>query len=353
MQSTFAQRMEADRVKKRHQRESAAELQREAEATAKAAADRQREAEASASPARTESSSSSSTAESTRVMDMRFCINNLDSIRREAGDFTLKDFSDFWAPDNVKTAPNLPNTFEPLRMVKGNHPLWALFYDSGRTRRGEDSSEESDPDHPPHFRVSRELLGRMLHTFKKGYVDRDEQRKTDRLLSDHIDNLTSMVKEGVATATGMLKDRKEELLRKHDEDMAASQQQIAEATRVYRETVDSHVVALQQSLQGTSSLAQGLKEQVDKLKRMVLSVHVVPSLKLDDKELGYVKQLQELQREHSMLLLEHERLQESKEGVVKQLHTAREVNRETSQLIADLEERNKFLGQDKLELELM
>ena len=38
---------------------------------------------------------------------------------------------------------------------------------------------------------------------------------------------------------------------------------------------------------------------------------------------------------------------------MKQLHTAREVNRETSQLIADLEERNKFLSQDKLELELM
>ncbi len=106
-------------------------------------------------------------------------------------------------------------------------------------------------------------------------------------------------------------------------------------------------------MQGTSSLAQGLKEEADKLKRKVLSTNVVPSLKLDGKELGYVKQLKELQREHSVLLLEHKRLQESKEGAVKQLNTAREVNRETSQLIADLEERNKFLGQDKLGLELM
>jgi hypothetical protein len=64
------------------------------------------------------------------------------------------------------------------------------------------------------------------------------------------------------------------------------------------------------------------------------------SFKLDDKELGYVKQLKELQREHSVLLLDYERLQESKEGAVKQPNTAREVNRETSQLIADLEERN-------------
>jgi hypothetical protein len=74
------QRMEADRVEKRPQREAAAERQREAEATAKTAAERQRETEASANAARTASSSSSSTAESTRVMDMRFCISNLDAI---------------------------------------------------------------------------------------------------------------------------------------------------------------------------------------------------------------------------------------------------------------------------------
>jgi hypothetical protein len=192
----------------------------------------------------------------------------------------------------------------------------------------------------------------MLHTFKKGYVNSDEQRKTDRRLSNHINALTPNVKEGVTVATHILKDRKEDILRKHDEAMATSQQQIAEASRVYKETVDRHVGALQQSLQGTSSLAQGLKKQAEKLKKMVLSTHVVPSLKLDDKELGYVKQLKELQREHSVLLLEYERLQESKEGAVKQLNTAaREVNRETSQLIADLEERNKFLDQDKLVLE--
>ena len=55
-----------------------------------------------------------------------------------------------------------------------------------------------------------------------------------------------------AVATGMLKDRIKEILRKHDEGMATSQQQIAEASRVYKETVDRHVVALQQSLQDTS-----------------------------------------------------------------------------------------------------
>jgi hypothetical protein len=87
-------RMEADRVKKRRQREAATERQREAEPTAKTATERQREAEATANAARTASTSSPTSAESTQVMDMRFCISNLDAIRAEAGDFTLKDFSD-------------------------------------------------------------------------------------------------------------------------------------------------------------------------------------------------------------------------------------------------------------------
>jgi hypothetical protein len=51
-------------------------------------------------------------------------------------------------------------------------------------------------------------------------------------------------------------------------------------------------------------------------------------------------------------LLRYEQLQESKEGAVKQLNTAREVNRATSQLIADLEEKNKYHDQDKLVWEL-
>jgi hypothetical protein len=56
----------------------------------------------------------------------------------------------------------------------------------------------------------------------------------------------------VADARRTLKDKKNDLLRKHDEAMATSQQQIAETSRVYKETVDRHVVALQQSLQDTS-----------------------------------------------------------------------------------------------------
>jgi hypothetical protein len=74
------QRMEADRVRRRGLREAATPLQMEPEATANAA--------------RTASMSSPTTVESTPVMDMFFCLDNLLAIRAEARDFTLKDVSD-------------------------------------------------------------------------------------------------------------------------------------------------------------------------------------------------------------------------------------------------------------------
>jgi hypothetical protein len=79
------QRMEEDRVRRRSPREAEAPLQMEPEATANAA--------------RIASMSSPTTVESTPVMDMFFCLDNLFAIRAEAGDFTLKDFSDYWAAD--------------------------------------------------------------------------------------------------------------------------------------------------------------------------------------------------------------------------------------------------------------
>ncbi len=113
---------EATQVETTRLRQAAAVVEREQAASRQAMregsseARSQREASSSATPTRT-------TAACTPVMDMLFCINNLDAIRSEAGDFSLKDFSDYWAPDNRNTAPSAPNTFIPSRLVRGNNPL--------------------------------------------------------------------------------------------------------------------------------------------------------------------------------------------------------------------------------------
>jgi hypothetical protein len=116
--------VEATQVETARLRQAAAVVEQEQAASRQAMregsseARSQREASSSATPTRT-------TAACTPVMDMLFCINNLDAIRSEARDFFLKDFLDYWAPDNRQTAPSAPNTFIPSRLVRGNNPLWA------------------------------------------------------------------------------------------------------------------------------------------------------------------------------------------------------------------------------------
>jgi hypothetical protein len=76
------------------------------------------------------------------------------------------------------------------------------------------------------------------------------------------------------------------------------------------------------------------------------------SFKLDNKELGFVKQLKELQSEHSDLQRRQELLEASKKRVFDQFATMRAGNNEAAQVISDLEGRVKNLDQEKLGLEL-
>jgi hypothetical protein len=88
----------------------------------------------------------------------------------------------------------------------------------------------------------------MLHTFKKGYVNEDEKRKTSVLLSDHIRRETERLTGNVSRAAEMLQRRKDDLQKQHDEAMAASQQHILKVSRTYREAIGKHAEALQLSV---------------------------------------------------------------------------------------------------------
>ncbi len=105
-------------------------------------------------------------------------------------------------------------------------------------------------------------------------------------------------------------------------------------------------------VQSGSSIAQNFASEAEKAKKTILSSRAVPPLKLDNKELGFVKQPKELQKKHHISLVQHEKLKDSKSRAVDQLNSAREVNKGASQVIADLEGEIKNLGQDKLGLEL-
>ncbi len=90
----------------------------------------------------------------------------------------------------------------------------------------------------------------------------------------------------------------------------------------------------------------------NKVKEKVLSAHVVLSLKLDDKELGFVQQLKEPQEEHHRLHIQHTLLEDSKKRLKEdKLAVMQSGNDEAAGLISNLGGSIKGLDQEKLGLE--
>ncbi len=89
--------------------------------------------------------------------------------------------------------------------------------------RGSDGAPEPDPNHPPYFRVSAELLGCMLHTFKRQYVDDDLKRITLDILTSHITAETEYAKVKVFQAAQSIRDNRDSIISEHDRMIAASQ----------------------------------------------------------------------------------------------------------------------------------
>ncbi len=115
------------------------------------------------------------------VMDMQYCVQHLEDLRALVGKNNLSKFSDFWAPDHKDTMPMKP-IFTPEKLVGRNEPLLAPFYDVGRvTTKG-----EADPINPPYFRISRELMGRVLHTLRREYIADDEHGRMSEEYKEHV-----------------------------------------------------------------------------------------------------------------------------------------------------------------------
>jgi hypothetical protein len=118
---------------------------------------------------------------------------------------------------------------------------------------------------------------------------------------------------------------------------------LAEASRLYREAVDKQVKTLQKVSESSDMLTQDLKVVTAKVREKLLSVYVVLVLKLDDKELGFVKQLKTLQAEHSNLQRRRELLESSKKKVMENMEGMLTNNGQAAKVITDLEKRISVL----------
>jgi hypothetical protein len=161
------------------------------------------------------------------VADMHWCIDNLGKIRADVGDSRHSDWSDYWEAGYNKTKQWAKNTFVPKRLVLGTNSMWAPFYHAGR-----DVPDDRDP---PHFRVSAELFGRMLHTFGNEYISRDDNnRKLSTEVDEHLKESVAKTNAALNDARKIITDRHELQIKQHEDMMAQSRQAIEAASLAYR-----------------------------------------------------------------------------------------------------------------------
>jgi hypothetical protein len=83
-----------------------------------------------------------------------------------------------------------------------------------------------DDRDPPHFRVSAELFGRMLHTLGGEYISRDDNRKLSAELDKHLTENVSKVQGTLDDADKVIVDRHQLQIQQHEDMMVQSRQAI-------------------------------------------------------------------------------------------------------------------------------
>jgi hypothetical protein len=136
------------------------------------------------------------------VMDMQYCVKHLSDFHTLAGKNKLSKFSDFWAPGHQNTTPMKP-AFTPENLMTDRVPLLARFYDPGQTT----ADGEADPLNPPYFRISRELMGRVVHTLREEYISDDENSRMSTKFIEHVDGVLAPLKAILASAVTKLDEQ--------------------------------------------------------------------------------------------------------------------------------------------------
>jgi hypothetical protein len=217
------------------------------------------------------------------VADMHWCIDNLDKIRDNVGDSRHSDWSDYWEAGYKKTKPWGKNTFVPKKLVLGTNSMWAPFYHSG--------PEIPDDRHPPHFRVSAELFGRMLHTFGKEYISRDDNRKFSAELDKHLKESVAQTNSALSDARKIISDRNQLHLKKHEDMMVQAQQSVEDASKAYLAELAKQKAIMEEHTESCRSMLPGMGMAFTSVRDRILSVDVARRIQLDGEELRLAREL--------------------------------------------------------------
>ncbi len=220
------------------------------------------------------------------VADMQWCIDNLDAIRTNVGDSRHSDRSDFWEADYNKSKPWAKNTFVPKRLALGTNSLCAPFYHAGP-----DAPDDRDP---PHFRVSAELFGRMLHTLGREYISKDDNRKISAELNKHLAENVAKVQGVLDDAGKIVTDRHQLLIKQHEDMMVQSRQAIEAASLAYRVEMAKQTGLLEEHTETCRSMTSGMGTAFSNVRGKILSVDVNRRIQLDAEELRLYAELKRI-----------------------------------------------------------
>ncbi len=160
----------------------------------------------------------------------------LEELRGLAGRNNLSKFSDFWAPDHKNTMPMKP-AFAPEKLVAVNEPLLAQFYDGGRIS----TKGEADSINPPYFRISRELMGRVLHTFRREYISDDEHGRLSEDFKEHVKDVLAPLETTLADSAKRLEEQHVASMEQHEKLVKDTHDFLAEASEQFKTALTKQV----------------------------------------------------------------------------------------------------------------
>jgi hypothetical protein len=218
------------------------------------------------------------------VANMHWCIDNFAAVRADVGDSRHSDWNDFWEVGYKKHKPWAKNTFVPKRLALGTNSMWAPFYHGG--------PDVPDDRDPPHFRVSAELFGRMLHTLGREYISKDDNRKISAELNKHLTDNVTKVKKALADAGQIIVDSRHQMqVKQHEDMMVQSRQAIEAAALAYRVEMAKQIGLLQEQTEASKAMTPGMNTAFVNARERILSVDVNRRIQLDAEELRLYAEL--------------------------------------------------------------
>ncbi len=136
----------------------------------------------------------------------------------------------------------------------------------------------------PHFRVSAELFGRMLHTFGTEYISRDDNRRLSTELKVCLKENVALTNAALNDARKIITERNQLHLQQHEDMMAQSLQAIAAASLAYRAEMAKQKGILEEHTETCRSMIPGMGVAFSNVRERILSVDVTRRIQLDKKK---------------------------------------------------------------------